>query len=88
VDTQESVVKDCPLNSKAGKQAILVFELPEYEEDFRRASNVQALSRTFGEYTDWLRQVCKYQDPKAVDATACRTKLYEIATENGALDLF
>ncbi len=62
-------------------KAMLEFQLPEENEEYRLHYQASDLHCAVWDYADWLRNICKYQDPSKVTADACREKLYEFLRE-------
>ena len=60
-------------------KAILIFNLPEDNQEFELATKASKMYCTLWELDNWLRQEIKYKD-KELDEV--RDKLYELMKEN------
>jgi len=64
-------------------KAILVFTLPEEREEFELAQKAVQYSIVLSDYSNWLRQMYKYENKKSVKIEDARTKLFELCNERG-----
>jgi hypothetical protein len=63
-------------------KAKLIFKLPEESEEYELHMSAGKLHSACWDFAQWLRGVCKHDDPKKYDAEACRAKFYEFLQEN------
>jgi len=64
-------------------KAIFEFTLPEEKQDYELHANAPRLYSAVWDYAEWLRGVCKHEDPDNFNAFVCRDKLYEILKDKG-----
>ncbi len=64
-------------------KAILVFTLPDEREEFEMAQKAIQYSIVLSDYSNWLRQLYKYENKKSVKIDDARAKLYELCNERG-----
>lgn len=64
-------------------KAILEFSLPEEREEFELAQKAVLYSIVLTDYSNWLRQLYKYENKTSVKIEDARQKLYELCNERG-----
>jgi len=63
-------------------KAKLVFKLPEEREEYEMQVNASKLYSAAWDYAEWLRGICKHDDPNKYNAEVCREKFYYFLQEN------
>jgi hypothetical protein len=67
-------------------KAILEFNLPEENEEYKTHTNANKMSITLSEYDEWLRgqlKYCELNEQESKIYQKCRVQLREIAQDNG-----
>jgi len=64
-------------------KAILEFDLPEEDYEFKQAVNAEWLHSGVMEFSQWLRTQYKYEGVETMELFDVRSKLFDILTEHG-----
>jgi hypothetical protein len=57
------------------------FNLPEENEEYKLHCDASDFHGAMWEYAQWLRSVCKHEDPSKYNAEHCREKFYAFLNE-------